>query len=122
MLGINPLPGKKETAKLLDRDRLNFRAQPVDGEPMNARQQASLAPFGASAPILGATFRILRARRAKFSAQDKSFGLQSEQCGIDLRRREQQNSSQLIGSNWTANLQPSSNQFADRISLLPVCR
>ena len=45
MIDINSLPGKEKTIKILNRDRLNFRAQSIDCEPMNSRQQSSVAPF-----------------------------------------------------------------------------
>jgi hypothetical protein len=45
MLIIHALPGQEETLKIFQRDRLNFRAQPVQSEPVNSRQQPAVAPF-----------------------------------------------------------------------------
>ena len=41
----HPLPGEQEAQEVARRDRLDLRAQPLDGVAMNARQQPALAPF-----------------------------------------------------------------------------
>jgi hypothetical protein len=38
MIAIHVLPGKEETMEILRQDRLNLRAEPVDGLPMNPRE------------------------------------------------------------------------------------
>src|SRR5436309_11094891 len=59
MIDINALPYEEKSIEILNRDRLNFRAQPVDCEPVDPRQQPAIAPF------------LLRSIRMKFAAQNK---------------------------------------------------
>src|SRR5204862_7098397 len=45
VFSICAVPSEKETIEILNRHRLNFRAQSVDREPANPRQQSAIAPF-----------------------------------------------------------------------------
>jgi hypothetical protein len=65
MFGINALPGEQKALELHQRHWLNLRAEPVDGEPMNAGQQTAIAPFD------------LLSARMKLSAQNKSLGFEA---------------------------------------------
>jgi len=42
---VDALPRKKKTIKIMNGDWLNFRAQSIDREPMNSRQQPAVTPF-----------------------------------------------------------------------------
>ena len=66
MFCIGALPCEKKTVKVLRRDRLNFRAQPVNREPMNSREQSPVAPF------------LLRRVRVKFAAENKTFRFEAQ--------------------------------------------
>ena len=66
------LPGEKEPLKFRQRSRLNFRAQTVDRQPVNAGQQTPVAPFD------------LTRVRVKFAAQNKSFAFQRQQRQFDF--------------------------------------
>ena len=66
MLRISALPGKKESIKILGRDRLNLRAQPVDREPVNSSKQTAVAPF------------LFRRVSMKFSAENKAFAFERQ--------------------------------------------
>jgi hypothetical protein len=79
VLVIRALPGQQEALKVLQRYRLDFRAQPVQREPMNSRQQAAVAPFE------------FGNARMKSSAQNKSFGFQSQQGGFNFGGRQIKN-------------------------------
>ena len=72
MLRIDPLPGEQEALEVRDGDRLNLRAETVDREPMNAREQPPLAPF-----------QVGRSRM-KLAAQNESFTFQGKQGGLDF--------------------------------------
>ncbi len=61
MFGISALPGEKKTVKILRRDRLNFRTQPINRESMNSRQQPAVTPF------------LFHRIRMKFPAKNKTF-------------------------------------------------
>ena len=67
MFGREPLPFEQETQITLDAHRLNFSAQTIDREPVDAGQQPPLAPF----QFTGA--------RTKFAAKNKSFRFQRKQ-------------------------------------------
>src|SRR5205807_47394 len=45
MFLVSSLPREKKTIEIVNRDRLNFRAQPVDRQSMNSREQSAIAPF-----------------------------------------------------------------------------
>ncbi len=72
MIDIDTLPREQKSIEILNRDRLNFRAQPVDGEPMNSREQSAVAPFLVGCAVM------------KFSAQNKAFAFESEQSGFNF--------------------------------------
>ena len=72
MIGVDPLPREQKPIKILNRDRLNFRAQPIDRQPMNSCQQSAVAPF------------LFRCVRMKFAAQNKTFAFESKQTSVDF--------------------------------------
>ena len=72
MVGRDVLPREQEPLKFGDRNGLNFRAEAIEGETMDAREQTAIAPFG-----------FLRVR-VEFAAQNKSFAFEREQCLFDF--------------------------------------
>ena len=66
MTGINPLPREQEALEIRERHGLNFSAQPIQRQPVNARQQPPIAPFK------------LPNARMKLSAQNESLDFQSD--------------------------------------------
>src|SRR6266496_1706347 len=66
MFRISALPCEEKAIKILRRDRLNFRAQPIDREPMNSRQQPAVAPL------------LISRVRAKVATQHKSFRFEGQ--------------------------------------------
>jgi hypothetical protein len=88
MIDINVLPGEKETIKVLRRNGLNFRAEPIDREAMNSRQQPAITPFLFVCRPVGAWAKP--AAWMKFSAQHETFRFKGEQSGFDLSGHQQQ--------------------------------
>ena len=72
MIDINTLPYEEKSIEILNRDRLNFRAQPVDCEPMNPRQQSAIAPF------------LFGSSGLKFAAQNEAFCFEAQQCRVNF--------------------------------------
>jgi hypothetical protein len=70
MFSVVALPRKEEPVKLLWRNRLDLGAQPVNRQPVNAREQPAIAPL------------LFSSARTESSAQDEPFGFQGEQCGV----------------------------------------
>jgi len=101
------LPREKEAVKLMEGDGLNFRAQPVDGEPMNPRQQPALTPF------------LLCGIGVKTPAQYESFRFQRQKRNFDLRRRQLKQVCKLRRRDGPANFQAPAQQFANSVALLP---
>src|SRR5207302_1118067 len=108
MFGIDALPRKKKSIKILSRNRLNFRAQPIDRQSMNSCKQSSVAPF------------LFRRVRMKFSAQNKSFTFKSEQSGFDFRSREAKNVLDLGFRDRPRNFHSTAKQFANRVGSFPI--
>src|ERR1044071_2249138 len=104
MIGIHVLPGEKKTTKILGRDWLNFRAQSIDREPMNSRQQPPVAPF------------LFRGIWMKLSTQDETFHFKGKQRGFDFRARQSQAARKIDDGEWSGNFHSSAHQFAKRIS------
>ena len=75
MLQIGTLPRKEKSVEILRGNRLNFRAQPVNCEPMNSRKQATVTPF-----LFGRIW-------TKFAPQDKTFCFEREECRVNFRTR-----------------------------------
>src|SRR5262245_60864909 len=76
MFLVGVLPDEKKTIKILDRNRLNFRTQSIDREPMNSRQQSAITPFlpsrrGASAALNGSAHR--QRRRSDLRRRGRRF-------------------------------------------------
>ena len=69
------LPGEQKTIELVRRDGLNFRPQPVDGEPVNAREEAAITPFQRGGVTVESTAQLLAARAIGIpdSALDVTF-------------------------------------------------
>src|SRR5207245_4206683 len=82
--------------------------QPVESEPMDARQQAPVAPF--------------ERRRAGMEtpAQDEPFGLQGQQGGLDFGCRKVKQFRQSRRGDGSGNFQPSANQLPYRVRALPL--
>ena len=72
MFLIGTLPREQKSIEILNRDRLNFRSEPVDCESMNPREQSTVAPF-----LFGCT-------GLKFAPQNKAFTFESEQSGFNF--------------------------------------
>ena len=75
VLRSNALPREEEALKFRDGYWLDFRAQAVDSQAVNASQQPAVAPFD------------LGCARMKFSTQNEAFGFQGEQGSIDFLLR-----------------------------------
>src|SRR5439155_21974069 len=65
MIDIDTLPREQKSIEILNRDRLNFGAQPGDGEPLNSREQSAAAPFLVGCAVM------------KFSAPNKAHAVES---------------------------------------------
>ena len=73
--GRDVLPALEEAHEIGGVDRLDFAAQAADGEAMDARQEAAMAPL-----------RLLAGRAgSEASAENLAFGLQLRQRGIGQR-------------------------------------
>ena len=107
MFLVGSLPGKKKTIEIVQRDRLNFRAQSIDREPMNSRQQSAIAPF-----LFGGV-------GMKFTAQHKTFRFERQQRRVNFRLLQNQCICELADRNRSANFHSSANQFANRIGAFP---
>ena len=107
MFPVDALPREKKTIKIVNRYRLNLRAQAIDGEPVNSRQQSTITPF------------LIGRLRMKFAAQNKAFGLEREQRGVDFRALQNQCICQLSDRNWSTNFHAPANQLANRVSAFP---
>src|SRR4029077_10926765 len=107
MFLVGSLPCKKKTIEILNRDRLNFRAQSIYRESMNSRQQSAITPF------------LLGGIGMKFAAQHKTFRFECEQRRVNFRLLQKQCISELPDRNWSANLHATTNQFANRIGAFP---
>src|SRR5437762_11006755 len=107
MFLVGSLPREKKPIEIVNRDRLNFRAQSIDREPMNSRQQPAITPF------------LLGGIGMKFAAQHKTFRLKCEQCRVNFRVFQNQYICELAYGNWSTNLHPTANQFANRIGAFP---
>ena len=108
MIDINTLPYEEKPIEILNRDRLNLSTQPVDCEPMNSREQSTVAPF------------LFCCAGLKFSAQNEAFAFESEQSGFNFRRRKTQNILQPSGGDRTGNFHSSAQPFTDRVRSLPI--
>src|SRR5215203_4259241 len=97
MFLIDSLPRKKKTIKIVNRDRLNFRPQPIDREPMNSRQQSAITPF------------LLGGIGMKFAAQHKTLRFECEQRRVNIRLLQNQCICDLPDCNWSANLHAIAN-------------
>src|SRR6267154_4537704 len=71
------LPTQQPIHELCGRDRLNLLPQCSDRQPMNTRQQSTVAPFGLAA-----------ARICKLPSQDGATGFQTQECLVDISRRK----------------------------------
>src|SRR5437899_4966758 len=78
MFLVGSLPRKKKTIEIVNRDRLNLRAQSIDREPMNSRQQSAVTPF------------LLGGIGMKFAAQHKTFRFECEQRRVNFRLLQNQ--------------------------------
>jgi hypothetical protein len=107
VFSVGSLPCEEKTIKIVNRDRLNFRAQAVDSEPMNSRKEPTVAPF------------LLGCLRMKFTTQNKPFRLEREQRGVDFRALQNQCIRQLSDRNWPANFYAPANQLANRVGAFP---
>src|SRR6266513_2248843 len=107
MVLVGSLPGEKKTIEVVNRDRLNFRAQSIDREPMNSRQQPAITPF------------LLGSIGMKFAAQHKTFRFEREQRRVNFRLSQNQRICELPNRNRSANLNAPANQFANRIAAFP---
>jgi len=103
MLSVSALPCKKKSIKILGRDRLNFRAQAINRQAMNSREQSAVAPF-----LFGGV-------GVKFSAKNKTFAFQSEQSGFNVRSRPAENFLQLRFGDRSRNLDSTAEQFPNCI-------
>src|SRR6516165_1582517 len=107
MFVVGSLPGEKKTIEVVNRNRLNFRAQSIDCEPMNPRQQSAITPF------------LLCGIGMKFAAQYKTFRFEREQRRINFRLLQNQCICEACARDWSANLHATANQFANRIGAFP---
>ena len=107
MFSVGSLPREEKTIKIVNGNRMNFRAQAVDGEPMNSRQQPTVAPF------------LLGCLRVKFAAQNKAFRLEREQRGVGFRALQNQCICQFSDRNWPASFHAPANQLANRVGAFP---
>src|SRR6476661_6809208 len=107
MFLVDSLPGEKKTIEIVNRDGLNFRPQSIDRESMNSRQQSAITPF------------LLGGMGMKFAAQHKTFRFECEQCCVNFRLLQNQRICELADHNWSTNLHPTANQFANRIDAVP---
>src|SRR5262245_45579153 len=96
---VATLPGEKEALKISKRHRLNLGAKTVEGQTMDPRQQAAIAPF-----------QFLSVGM-KFSAQNKPLRLERQQRGLNLRRRHTVESRQRRGGGRTDHFHSSPHQF-----------
>src|SRR5438045_3692354 len=55
----------------------------------------------------------------KFAAQHKTFRIECEQCRVNFRVFQNQYIYELACGNWSTNLHPTANQFANRIGAFP---
>jgi hypothetical protein len=97
MFLVGSLPRKKKTIEIVNRDRLNFRAQSIDREPMNSRQQPAIAPF------------LLGGIGMKFAAQHKTFRFECEQRRVNFRLLQNQCICELSSRDWSANFHATAN-------------
>src|SRR4029434_822172 len=107
MCVVGSLQGEKKTIEVVNRNRLNFRAQSIDREPMNSRQQSAITPF------------LLGGIRMKFAAQHKIVCLEREQRRVNFRPLQTQGVCEVSDRNWSANFHSTANQFANRIGASP---
>src|SRR5580704_8709270 len=107
MLRIHPLPGQQKPLVLGDRNRLDLRPQLVDRQPVNSRQQATVAPFD------------LRNAWMKLASQNETLGLQSEKGALNFRKGQQKEICQRVRSDRSRHFHSSSNQFSHSIGSFP---
>ena len=107
-IGVNALPRKQKSIEILNRDRLNFRPQPIDCEPMDSCEQSPITPF------------LFGCIGVKLAAQNKTFAFKSEQRRVDLRSRKTKNIFQLPDRHRAGNFHSSAKQFTNRCRSLPI--
>src|SRR5215472_1065277 len=97
MLQIGALPSEQKAIKILNRDRLNLRAQSIDREPMNSRKQPAIAPF------------LFCRGRMKFSSQNKPFRFEGEERRINFGTQQSKYFRELAGRDRPANFHSSAD-------------
>ena len=108
MLSIYSLPREQEAQKLGDRYRLNLGPQTIDRQPMDSRQQSTIAPL-----------QFLRTRM-KLAAQYESFALESKERHVNFGLRHLEKFSERGGCQRAADFHAASDQFAKSVGALPV--
>jgi hypothetical protein len=95
------LPAVQEAYEIGGGDGLDLAAQAADGEAVNARQQAAMAPF-----------RLVRwGSWREAAAQDLTLGFKLRQCRINQRARYGQARSQFGSAIRTAGFKPAAQDF-----------
>ena len=84
--GREVLPAIQESVELGGGDGLDLAAQAADGEAVDARQQAAVAPF-----------ELGRARRER-AAQDLAFGFELRQRLVDQVARQGEVADEIVGA------------------------
>jgi len=95
-----PVASEEEPLKIFQRYRLYFRAQTVQGPPMNSRQQPAVAPF-----------QFLNSPD-ETSAQDKAFRFQSQQSRFNFRIGQPKIFDKRRSRDWANRFHAAPRQFA----------
>ncbi|CRM09569.1 hypothetical protein [Pseudomonas sp. 58 R 3] len=97
------LPIEQKAHEVLQRHRLDFPAQALDGVAMDTREQMPLAPL------------FLAGAGAEMAAQHVAFPLQTRECLADIRDRQRQRRGDLDQTQWAETAEARAQHFSQRI-------
>ena len=104
--GSDVLPMKEPLHESCRRDRLNLLAQCAQSQPVDAGEQATLAPF-----------LNVWISEFIFAPQDRAAGLEAQESFIDLILRKREDLAESCGSSWTQVHHPARKHGEDCIWL-----
>ena len=102
------LPAEQEPHEVGGRNRLDFAPQPIDRQPVNARQHPAIAPFDLPDAFPG----------VKRPAQYLPFPFKLRQPGIYKLATQHQPLRQRRRSRWANRVEPAAQRFGDGVLLL----
>jgi hypothetical protein len=114
------LPSQQPAHELSGSDRLNLLAQRAERKPMNARQQAAIAPFNCRAPPLSPLLseegtKGWCGRTGELPSQHSAFGLEAKHGSLDIGRRQSYGARQPGNLDRSGVRHPTSNELEQGI-------